>query len=144
MNNVLQEVTELDLTPAHVARRVDDWVRRIDSLFAKIESWLPPGWAAERIRNVRMHEELMQKFNIPARTLPILDLVHGGRLAASIEPRGLWIIGTNGRLDLTRGDDRYIITDEAENFGQPAWRISPFSNRLSLRPLDRDALLSIL
>lgn len=74
----------------------------------------------------------------------MLDLVHDGRRVASIEPRGLWIIGTNGRLDLTRDDERYLITDEAEIFAHPSWRIAPFSNRRQLKRLDRDELLSLL
>jgi hypothetical protein len=144
MANVLEEVTELELTSDHVERRVDDWARRIDALYTLIESWLPPGWTAERSRTRRMHEPLMQRFNLPARELPILDLVHDGHRVASIEPRGLWIIGTNGRLNLTREDQLYFITDEAEIFAQPSWRISPISDRRQLKRLDRDELLSLL
>ena len=74
----------------------------------------------------------------------MLDLVRGGRRVAGIEPRGLWIVGTNGRLDLTRDDERYLITDAAEIFARPSWRIAPFSNRRQLKHLDRDELLSVL
>jgi hypothetical protein len=144
MGNVLQEVTEQELTTAHVQRRVDDWARRIESLYAQIESWLPPAWTAERARTVRMHEELMQSFHVPARELPVLDLKDGTRRVATIEPRGLWIIGANGRLDFTKGDDHYVITDEAENFAPPSWRISPLSNRRALKPFDRNELIAVL
>ena len=86
----------------------------------------------------------MQKFNIPARELPILDLIQDGRRVASIEPRGLWIIGANGRLDFTRNGERYLITDESDNFGSPSWHISAFSNRRQTERFDRGKLLSLL
>jgi hypothetical protein len=144
MANVLQEVTEADLSPAHIERRVDDWITRIRDLYAAIESWLPDGWSAQRGRNVRMHEELMRRFGVAPRELPVLDLMKDGQRVASIEPRGLWIIGANGRLDLTRGTDRYVIVDEAENFAQPSWRIAPFSDRRQTQQFGREELISLL
>jgi hypothetical protein len=71
MPNVLEEITETEITPQHVEQRVDDWGRRIIALYSQIESWLPEGYSAQRPRTVLMHEEMMQKFGIPARNLPV-------------------------------------------------------------------------
>ena len=82
-----------------------------------------------------MHEPLMQKFNLPARDIPVLELASGER-SARLEPRGLWIIGANGRLDLFAGTRHYMIVDTAENLQPPQWQIAPFSDRRLLTPLN--------
>jgi len=53
----------------------------------------------------------MQKFNIPARDLPVLRLSFHGSPAGHIEPEDLWIVGTNGRLVLVNRGEHYIIID---------------------------------
>jgi hypothetical protein len=82
-----------------------------------------------------MHEPLMQKFNLPARDIPVLEL-WSGEHSARLEPRGLWIIGANGRLDLFAGTRHYMIVDTAENLQPPQWQIAPFSDRRQLTPLN--------
>jgi hypothetical protein len=91
-----------------------------------------------------MHEELMKTLKVPPRDLPILDLFKHGNPAASVEPRGLWIIGANGRLDLITGNEHYIIVDKAENFQDPRWSISNLNDRLTAANFDRNKFLSIL
>lgn len=124
-------------------RRVDDWADRVSALYADICRWLPPGWTAQKSGSVRMHEQLMQKFNVPARDLPVLELSSGQR-SARLEPRGLWIIGANGRLDLFAGPDHYMIVDIAENLRSPQWQIAPFSDRRQLKPLNSSTFVAVL
>ena len=144
MPRVLEETTSREIDRNHIERRVDDWVERICALYRQIGDWLPSGWAASRSGTVRMQEELMQKFNVPARDLPVLELLHEGGASARIEPRGLWIVGANGRLDLFSGARHYVIIDSAENFEPPDWRMAPLSNRQGLQPLNRETLISVL
>ena len=144
MATVLEEITTQKIDREHVARRVDDWVDRINALYDQIEAWLPPGWTADRAGTISMQEPLMQKFNIPPRDLPVLRLSFHGSPAAHIEPHALWIIGYNGRLDLYRGDKHYMIIDKAENFEPSQWYISPFSDRRNRHELSRDLLRSVL
>ncbi|MFI5015623.1 MAG: hypothetical protein ACHQAY_25080 [Hyphomicrobiales bacterium] len=144
MVKVLEEVTSGEMTPEHVKRRVDDWVQRVKGLYSRIESWLPSGWDAEQGRSTRMHAELMRQVKLGPRSLPLLDIFRDRVRRATIEPRGLWIIGANGRLDLTTEKDHFVIIDAADNFEPPDWQIAPFSNRTDLKALDRESLLSIL
>jgi hypothetical protein len=116
-------------------RRVDDWADRVSALYADICRWLPAGWTAQQLGSVRMHEPLMQKFGLPARHLPVLEMSSGER-SARLEPRGLWIIGANGRLDLFAGQHHYMIVDNAENLQPPQWQIAPFSDRRQTRALN--------
>lgn len=143
MADVLNEVTT-ELTRDQIHRRVEDWIQRIDDLYLQIGRWLPAGCSAERRRTKRMDEELMREFRMPPRDLPILDILMDGRHVATIEPRGLWIIGANGRLDLVIGQKHYVIVDDAENFDPPHWRIAPLDDRRKLDDLDEAKLRSVL
>jgi hypothetical protein len=139
MPRVLEETTSRELDRDHIVRRVDDWASRIDALYRALSGWLPIGWTAERKGTVSMREELMQKFHVPARELPVLQLFLDGKPSATIEPRGLWIIGANGRLDFFRGSCHCVIIDSAENFEPADWHIAPLSDRQNLRRLNRDS-----
>jgi hypothetical protein len=144
MPGVLEETTNQPIDQAHIQRRVKNWLDRIDTLYQQIESWLPPGWTAQKAGNVTMYEELMRKFQIPAQNLPILQLYDHATPAVRIEPRGLWIIGANGRLDLLKGNDHYLIVDAAENFARPDWQIAPLSNRRKLEKFNAQSLNAML
>jgi hypothetical protein len=144
MPRVLEEVTEAIITPEHVQRRVTDWAHRIDELYSQIESWLPAGFSTQRHQTMLMHEEMMQRFCVPERRLPILEITHNGAIAATIEPRGLWIIGANGRLDMMVRNKQYIIVDTAENFASPSWVFTPLSNRQRRQPLTQQTFCSLL
>ena len=73
----------------------------------------------------------MRAANIAARMLPSLTLVAEDQRRTILEPRGLWIIGANGRLDLASGVTRYITVDVAENFTPPKWIVMPSKAMLS-------------
>jgi hypothetical protein len=140
----LEEVAGNEMTRERVEQRVSDWASRIDSLYKQIESWLPEGWTAERNGSVRMHEELMQKFSVPPRKLPILNLIRHNERVGRIEPRALWLIGANGRLDFFRGSDHYLIFDYAQVFAQPLWHIATYYDRSNVKPLSCETVRKIL
>lgn len=131
-----------EVTPQHIQARVDDWKKRIDGLYDAITEWLPKGWEAERRRNVLMNEELMQKKHVQPVELHSL-ILHGGKHEAVIEPRALWIIGANGRLDLVFGKQHYVIVDMADYFKKPQWKIAPLSKRQKIQDLNSQTFKSL-
>ena len=135
MGTVLEDVTSETIDAAHIARRVEDWARRVRSLYATIGGWLPEGWQVREGKAVFMHEELMRQFGVGRREMPTLMLAGPEGSTARLEPRGLWIIGGNGRIDLKRDGQRYLIVDMAENFEAPDWRVAPAERRC-----DREAV----
>ena len=135
MGTVLEDVTSDTIDAAHIRRRVDDWEERVHGLYAMIGNWLPDGWEARQGASVVMHEELMRKFGIGAKRIPTLMLVARAGSAARLEPRGLWIIGSNGRVDLKRDGHRYLLVDMAENFEPADWQAAP-----AVRRCDREAV----
>ena len=124
MGTVLDDVTSDTVDAAHIRRRVDDWEERLSGLYATIGDWLPDGWEARPGAPVVMHEPLMRKFGMDAKPMPTLELRDREGHAARLEPRGLWIIGSNGRVDLKGGIQRYLIVDMAENFEVPDWQVA--------------------
>ena len=140
MGTVLDDVTSETVDATHIRRRVDDWEERLNGLYAAIGNWLPEGWEARRGDPVVMHEELMRKFGVAAKRMPTLELHDRAGHVARLEPRALWIIGENGRVDLKRGGRRYFIVDTAENFGQPNWQAVRSERRCDREAVTREWL----
>ena len=141
---VLEELTRDELSAEHVGQRVEDWVDRIETLYANVESWLPVGWTARRGAPVQMHEQLMQKMGLATRDLATLELIYDGTVSAKFRPYGLWIIGTNGRLDLTKGQERYLVLDHAGTFEAADWHVAPATARRESKPFNETKLRSRL
>ena len=78
MGTVLEDVTSETVDAAHIARRVEDWARRVRSLYGTIGGWLPEGWQVREGKPVFMHEELMRQFGVGRREMPTLMLAGTG------------------------------------------------------------------
>ena len=144
MGTVLEDVTSETIDAEHIARRVEDWAERVANLYAMIGGWLPDGWQAREGKPVWMHEELMRKFGIGRKEMPTLVLVGQADNAARLEPRGLWIIGGNGRIDLKRDGRRYLMVDMAKNFEAPDWRVAPAERRCDREAVTENWLRRVL
>ncbi len=144
MSTVLDEVTTERIDAAHVRRRVKDWEGRLNDLYAVIGDWLPDGWGARKGTPVMMHEELMRNYGVAAKRIPTLELLGRSGEIVKVEPRALWIIGSNGRIDLKRDGHRYLIVDVAENFEQPDWQVAHAERRCDRETVTREWLRRIL
>ena len=140
MSTVLDEVTSEAIDAQHVRRRVDDWERRVNGLYAMIGDWLPDGWEASRGAPVLMHEKLMRKFGVEAKPMPTLQLHDRAGQVVKLEPYALWIIGNNGRIDMKGDGNRYIVIDAAENFEEPDWQVARDEQRCKREAVTRDWL----
>ena len=144
MKTVLEEVTSDAIDAEHVRRRVKDWEARLNGLHAMIGEWLPDGWEARQGVPVLMHEKMMQVFGVEATRMPTLELQDRTGRVLKLAPDALWIIGTNGRVDLKGDGGRYIIIDKADNFEEPRWEVCPAERRSDREPVTRDWLRRIL
>ncbi len=144
MNSVLEEVTSDEITKEHVVKRVDDWVDRLNGLYDLVANWLPPEWHADRRRSILMDEKMMQLVGVVPREIPVLELRSDDGRRAFLEPRGLWIIGTNGRVDLVAGSRHHLIFDFAKNFATPDWQIDNFFDRKKPEKLGKTRLAAAL
>ena len=144
MSTVLDEVTSETVDAAHIMRRVNDWEERLNGLFAMIGEWLPEGWEALQGAPVVMHEELMRKFDVAERQMPTLEIRGREGHVATLEPRALWIIGGNGRVDLKHSGHRYLIVDLAENLKAPDWQVASTKRRREREAFTKDWLLRVV
>ena len=105
---------------------------------------MPDGWEARQGAPVVMHEELMRKFGVAEKRMPTLELRDGAGHAARLVPRGLWIIGSNGRVDMRRDGRRYLMVDMAENFEAPDWQAAAAEQRCTREAVSEDWLKRVL
>ncbi len=135
--SALDDLVSDKLDKALVQRRVDDWANRLADLLSDAVEWLPPGWSVSRREKISMHEELMQRHKVSSTLVPSLTLTDEAGREAGLTPRGLWIIGANGRVDFHAPNGDYVIVDRAENFEPPNWEIAPRDRRERRASFDR-------
>lgn len=117
------EVARGDLDQAYLQQRIADWKDRIDAVYAEIKSWAARhGAGVEDGPSVLMHEDLMKRYGLSPERLPSL-VVRSGEGLIKVQPRGLWTIGANGRIDLVTTRGLYMLVDYAEPLAEPDWRI---------------------
>jgi hypothetical protein len=126
-----------------VLEKVDEWARRIDALYAAIERWASQrGLSVDRARTVTMSEQLMQRFAVPDRELPVLDIGRGDQLIMSFVPSGLWLIGAYGRIDVvTQEGTRAIVNLGAGS--EAKWHLIEPHSRQPV-PFDEAAFSSLV
>ena len=143
--DVAEELTEFEdlIDREHIERRILDWHRRILSLYEQISGWLPIGWSSQQIVDVAMNEPLMRNFSITERKLPSLALSKG-HLSVRLEPRGLWIVGTNGRVDMVSFKGHDVLYDRADLYEEPCWMIAGFTDQSRPKSLTHARFLESL
>ncbi len=121
-----------------VTRSVQDWIDRLTNLKATMASWLPGDMSIVDRPPTKMNEELMKGFNVPPAQMPTFEVHRGEARIMRVQPKGLWIIGANGRVDLTTAKASYILVDRSEPLsGAPDWQFYTSTNKWQSTPLDK-------
>ena len=121
--DVMEETPLTTVTKEFVEERVRDWKNRLGKLFGDVQRWATKeGWQVDGSGNVRLHEELMRQFDVPSTDQPTLRLDRAGAYAL-FKPKGPWVIGANGRIDLYTSKGVFIIVDLAEYGSASQWTI---------------------
>jgi hypothetical protein len=113
-------------TRGHVVKRVDEWEARVSQLYIDVRSWLEEtdaSFVTSVDRTTVMSEELMQRYAVPERSLGILDVLKDGQARASLVPRGLWMIGADGRVDIITPDKTHLLVGLDEADGRVPWHL---------------------
>lgn len=110
---------------SHIQKRVDDWKKRVDDLYGSINNWIlqKSNYSCRFGQHTAMFEDLMKTFEIPKQNINTLDVLLNQKIILAFKPKGLWIIGANGRIDIISAKGSYTIVDIAEPFQAPQWQI---------------------
>ena len=128
----------------HVVEEVDDWIRRVEAVYADVESWIGgDGLTTSRDRTVPLSEELMQNFAVPDRDMPILDVASNGKPLVSMVPVGLWLVGFAGMIDIITRDGTFRLGAIPHRSEPPRWVVVDWKTRTRM-DWGRDIFRSIL
>lgn len=120
-------VDKQDVISTHsLIRRIDNWETRIRNLYSLVGEWVEEidgAYTTDDQDSVVMNEELMRRYGISPRQLPVLSIKKDGELVATIKPYGLWTIGSNGRIDLYSPKLTGFIVDRSEPYSSPIWQL---------------------
>lgn len=125
---------------------IADWQGRIDALYIKIANWLKKtdSYSTKRGSPIEMYEPLMDIFNISSVEVNTADIYKKNKLIASLKPKGLWVIGSNGLIDLLTHKGSFYIVDAAEPFNEPNWLIYANQNAKTPKKFTEEELLKVI
>jgi hypothetical protein len=138
-----------------VLERLQDWQRRVHQLYAQVEqAFRGTPFGIDRQGKHTSNEELPQRVGLTEEQQPKIDVLRvvrpDGTNAAIFFPRGLWVIGANGWIDLrivrpVGGSESYLLQDQSEPFSGPAqWVRIPIGSPFEREPFDPSWLVSRL
>jgi hypothetical protein len=138
-----------------VLERLQDWKHRVHELYDQVERALQgTTFQSNREGKHTSNEELPQRVGVTQDEQPKVDVLRvvrpDGTNAAIFFPRGLWIIGANGRIDLriippVGGSETYLLQDQSEPFSGPAqWVRIPIGSPFERESFDPCWLVSKL
>lgn len=134
---------------ARIASRVRDWLERLEALRTLVGTCIAADDELSRLRIVArppvvLDDEPMRRFGVAPVAMPSFDLCDGARRICRFLPKGLWVIGANGRVDLVGRQTSCILVDEARPLsGFSSWQMF-FSATGERRPLDGEGLTAFL
>lgn len=126
---------------------VKDWMNRLGAIVSQIREWTKDlnGLRIEELPPMMMHEQLMRKFGVSPVEMPRFQILHGDKRVLRFEPKGLWVIGSNGRIDLVTRASSYILVDNSESMSeQSQWTILHSDKRLKNTVFDKPAFDELL
>jgi len=130
---------------SHVVDRVANWLTRIGTVYSSVENWSAGlGVIIDKSRTVLMSEELMQKFAVPDKELSILDLNKDDKSLLSFVPVGLWVLGSNGRIDVISKQGTALLLDEARFPDPPKWSLLVNRSQRRFEPWNKQAFLKLI
>ncbi len=128
-----------------VVEEVDNWLVRVSSFYSNVRDWLADSKTLhfEQTRTVTMSEEMMQEFAVADREIPVLDVLSASQVVASFVPRGLWLIGAWGRIDIIT-ERTTIVLLAAKKLDRFEWQFRAPNARSQPKSFDKTALLEVI
>lgn len=118
------------MTAEDVSRRVADWLLRLDGLYKEVKAWAAAnGWSTKDGTPIPMYEEPMERLGVSECEQPSLSVRSPDGAEIWVKPKGLWVIGVNGRVDLFSRKGAFTLVDVADEFEAPRWILHRIGKR---------------
>lgn len=156
-NVVADTIAELNegLDRERVLARLGDWRDRVHRLYDEIETGLGTGYVYDRTGKHISQEDIVQRAGLTQSEVPPIDVLRiegpHRRALAIFQPRHLWMIGANGRIDLFVtpkvgvGRRHFMLIDVSRPLTAPAdWRLVSPAERLDQPPFSVRRLHELL
>ncbi len=115
---------DVKIDKSQIEKQVRDWKKRIADLYKTIKAWTKQTeYSIKNGTKLTMYEELMALSNVPPAEVETADIYKDGKIILSFKPKGLWIIGVNGAIEILSEHGSYMLIDRAEQFNTPKWKI---------------------
>ncbi len=140
------EKNKKQINREYIVWRISDWKKRLNDLYSDIKNWTKILKKIELKESMipQVREELMQKFNIDPDSIPAMAILFN-KNRVSFVPMGLWVIGSNGRVNITTNNNQYILIDLGGDDGEPSqWTIVNPSKRKERIAFNKTILIKII
>jgi hypothetical protein len=134
------------LNREYILWRISDWKNRLENLFNDIKLWTNIFEKIEIKESMipQAREEFLQMFNIDPDSIPVMAILFS-KNRVSFVPMGLWVIGSNGRVNINTNKNQYILFDLGGKNGEPSqWTIVNPSKRKERIIFDKPILTKII
>jgi hypothetical protein len=141
---VAKKIYEQIVLQKKIKEDIEDWKLRISTLYSSVKNWLgSTSYVTKEKSDVSMYEELMDKYHISSKKLVALDIYCNDQMVATFKPKGLWIIGTKGRIDMLSKKGGVSLIDKPEENDESHWLAYSKDKREGLE-FNQDYLLNFL
>ena len=133
------------ITKPYVENRISDWTGRLNALFDEVESWVSDSKITiKRSEITQRNEDLMSRFDVAPRMVPTLSLFKDKHRIAFVSS-ALWVIGADGRVNITTNDCQYILVDMRKDHDTVSdWRVVDPDIRRNTRKFNKTRFRGLL
>lgn len=130
----------------YIVKRILDWKKRVNNLYKESKNWIKerPELSITLGNPTPMFEELMQSFQIKPTEVDTADILKEKKIVLSFKPKGLWMIGANGRVDIISRVGNFNLIDKADQFEKPNWHIFSPTDRQNGKPFNKAELFKLI
>jgi hypothetical protein len=129
-----------------VRGRVTDWIARLNALFDKLETWAAevPNARVERDHMPQQIEDSLTRFSVKVREVPTFTAFVDRKNRIAFVPSALWIVGANGRVNVTTNYRQYALLDLAQPGTSSDWQLLVAGAKTHFKPFDQALFLKLI
>lgn len=128
------EVLEIDLIIIDrktAIKQIEDWRKKIADLYIALNSYVSdkPGWKHKNGQPTFIETFFIEYFKLTPQKLATNDLYYNNRLSLTFKPKGPWVIGAQGLIDVISKEGSYILMNVAVVANSFEWNLYSMQTR---------------